>query len=197
MRALRSTTRAPIIVGVLLAAGCGSPPAPSTSAPSTPEGPSSGPAAASGPTAADAAFVRHMLPHHRRAIEVGALAATRGADPRVRDFGRRIMAEQTPEEQRLTGWVTALGLIAGPGDAMAADGYVADATLARLRTEPVAAFDRDVLLTSADSEAGAATMARAELDDGTYAPARELATSISTAPNGEIPELRALAAQLR
>ena len=162
-----------------------------------PEAPSSGPAAAGGPTAADAAFVRHMLPHHRRAIEVGELAATRGADPRVRDFGRRIVAEQTPEEQLLTGWVTALGLTPGPGDAMAADGYVADATLARLRTEPVAAFDQDVLLSSAASETGAAAMARSELDGGTYAPARELATSISTAPNGEIPELRALAAQLR
>jgi len=53
-----------------------------------------------------------------------------------------------------------------------------------------------VLLLSASSEQGAVAMARTELADGRYAPARALATSISGAPRTEIPQLRALAAQV-
>jgi uncharacterized protein (DUF305 family) len=167
-------------------AGCGSNGKPSAPAPK----------ATPAITAADTDFVLHMLPHHQRAIAVGALAAARGADPRVRDFGRRIVAEQAPEEERLASWVAALHLRPGPGDAMHADGYIDDAALARLRAEPAVAFDRDVLLASAASEAGAARMAGDELAGGGYAPARALATSIAAAPTGEIPQLRELAARL-
>lgn len=145
---------------------------------------------------ADAAFVLHMLPHHIRAIEVGALAETRGGDPRVRAFGRRIVTEQTPEEQRLSAWVAHLGVHPASTDAGMADGYIDDATLARLRSEPVTSFDRDVLQLSATSEEGAVAMARAELSSGRYAPALQLARSISGAPDGEIPQLLALARSL-
>ena len=137
-----------------------------------------------------------MLPHHRRALEVGALMATQGSDPRVRDFGRRIVSEQTPERQRLESWVTPLGITPSPEDAAMATGLIDDAALARLRGESGAAFDRDSLLASADSESGAAMMSGTELASGGYAPARELATAISTAPAGEIPALRGLAAQV-
>jgi len=140
--------------------------------------------------------MRHMLPHHQRAIAVGALAAQKGSDPRVRAFGQRIVAEQTPEEQRLAGWVGTLQLSREPGDAMAADGYIDDAALVRLESESGTAFDRDILLLSARSEIGAAAMARAELAGGTYPPARTLAQAISGAPQSEIPELQALAAAL-
>ncbi|GAA2066795.1 hypothetical protein GCM10009722_31500 [Williamsia deligens] len=58
------------------------------------------------------------------------------------------------------------------------------------------AFDRAFLLDSADSETGAAAMAQRELASGEYAPARELAASIATAPTTQIPKLRALASQL-
>ena len=146
-------------------------------------------------TSADAAFVRHMLPHHVRAIAVGQLAEHRGADPRVRAFGGRIVREQTPEERRLASWVGTLGLTRAPEDAAAATGIVSDPALARLRAQPRGrAFDRAVLLASARAELGAASMAALELRSGTYAPARALARSISTAPGGEVRELRALAA---
>ena len=122
--------------------------------------------------------------------------AAQGSDPRVREFGRRIVAEQTPERDRLRSWVTTLHLTPSPGDAAMASGFIDDATLARLRGESGAAFDRDALLTSANSETGAAEMSATELRGGTYPPARDLATAISTAPAGEIPLLRGLAAQV-
>jgi len=127
---------------VLLLSGCGGA--------STPSAPTV--------TAADAAFVRHMLPHHQRAIAVGALAAQQGSDPRVRAFGQRIVAEQTPEEQRLAESVATLHLSQQPSDAIAADGYIDDAALTRLQTEVGTVFDRDVILLSARSEIGAASM---------------------------------------
>lgn len=156
------------------------------------------PAPASSPNTdpADAAFVRHMLPHHQRALQVGALAAQEGSDPRVRAFGQRIVAEQTPEEQRLAGWVTTLHLTRQPADAMMADGYITDTELARLQAESGPVFDRDFLVLSARSETGAASMAQQELAGGTYPAARTLATSIAGAPHSEIPQLQALAASL-
>lgn len=174
-------------VGLALLAGCSSAAAPAPA-------PAPGPNPAANTT--DAAFVLPMLTHHRRALEVGAVLAERGSDPRARAFGQRILTEQTPEEQRLQSWVGALGLTPGPTDVAMADGYVDDASLARLRTEPASAVERDALLLSARSEEGAAQMSRVELGAGVYPPARELATSISTAPTGEIPELRMLAAAL-
>ena len=180
------------VLGV--AAACGTSPAPPASAPSTAAPPT--PATAPGTTATDAAFVLHMLPHHERALQVGTLMANQGADPRVRAFGRQILAEQTPERDRLATWVTTLGLSPSPTDAAMADGYIDDAAFARLQGESGTTFDRDALLSSASSETGAAQMSAQELQGGTYAPARELAQGISTAPSGEIPALRGLAAQL-
>ncbi|WP_308286209.1 DUF305 domain-containing protein [Actinomycetospora soli] len=138
----------------------------------------------------------HMLPHHERALQVGALMAAQGSDPRVREFGQRIVTEQTPERDRLQSWVTTLHLTESPSDATMASGYIDDATLARLHGETGTAFDRDALLSSASSETGAAQMSAVELQGSTYAPARDLATAISTAPAGEIPQLRYLATQL-
>ena len=178
------------LVAVLAAvalAGCGA---------STP-GPAPAPsAAAPAANAADAAFVLPMRVHHQRALQVGALLAQRGSDPRARAFGERIVAEQTPEEAHLAEWVGTLGLTPTAGDASMALGFIDDAALTRLATEPPGAVDRDALLLSARSEAGAAQMSQAELASGIYPPARALAASIATAPTGEIPALQQLAAAL-
>ena len=157
-------------------------------------------------TPADAAFVRHMLPHHQRALQVGALAAQKGSEPGcgpspsgadAQHRGQREgVNEQTPEEQRLAGWVPNLHLTPQSGDAMMADGYITGGELGRLQAESGATFDHDFLLLSARSESGAATMAQAELAGGTYPPARNLASSIAGAPHSEIPELQALAARI-
>jgi uncharacterized protein (DUF305 family) len=138
-----------------------------------------------------------MLPHHERALELGTAARDRGTDPRVRAFGVRILAEQTPERANLAQWATTLGVVVQPSsDHQDAAGYATDDTYRRLLAEPARAFDRDVLLLSASSEQGAVAMSQTELAGGSYRPARELATSIVGAQSGEIPELRRLAADL-
>jgi uncharacterized protein (DUF305 family) len=177
-----------LLVAALALAGCGGDASGGTRTPTPPDTRTA--------TAADRDFVRHMLVHHRRAITVGRLAQERGRDPRVRGFGATIVRQQTPEERRLTSWAAALGITPRPADAAMADGYVDDAALRRLRALAPRTFDREVLLASARSEAGAARMAAIELRSGRYAPARELARAIATAPTGQIPQLRALAGEL-
>jgi uncharacterized protein (DUF305 family) len=170
------------LVAALVLAGCGG---------------SSGDAVPSpGASRADEAFVLHMLVHHRRAIAVGRLAERRGTDPRVRAFGARIVREQTPEAERLAAWVRTLGLTTSPSDAGMATGFVDDDEYRRLGRASARRFDREVLLASARRETGAAAMAREELRSGTYGPARALARAIAGAPRGQIPQLRALAADL-
>jgi uncharacterized protein (DUF305 family) len=143
---------------------------------------------------ADSMFIRDMMVHHGRALQLGQLASTRGADPRVRSFGSRIVREQTPEYQHLQSWVTTLGLTVNPtADSAMASGYVSDTSWAALMKLSGPAFDKQVLLLSAASETGAVTMAEAELAGGTYKPALALATSIEGAKGTEIPELRKLA----
>ncbi len=166
-------------IGAVIVAACGGDPSPAVTH-----------------NATDDAFVVAMARHHQRAIEVGQLAADRGSDPRVVDYARLIVSQQTPELQRLHGWKAQFSLPSADAGAAMPDGYVTDATLAGLRTMSGVAFDRAFLWDSADSETGAAAMAQRELASGVYAPARELATSISTAPTTQIPKLRALAAQL-
>ncbi|MGJ0118757.1 DUF305 domain-containing protein [Williamsia sp. MIQD14] len=167
------------VIGAVLVSACGSDP---------------GPAATHNAT--DDAFVVAMARHHQRAIEVGQLAADRGTDRRVADYGRLIVSQQTPELQKLNGWSGHWALPSAAAGAAMPDGYITDAALAGLRAQSGVAFDRAVLLASADSETGAAAMAQRELASGVYGPARELATSIATAPTTQIPNLRALAAQL-
>ncbi len=149
------------------------------------------------PTTSDREFVADMLVHHQRALQLGALAAQRGNDPRVRAFGRRIVREQTPEAHELQGWVTKLGLrLDSAKSRRMAAGYVSDTDYDGLTRLHGVSFDRRVILLSASSELGAVTMAEEELAGGRYGPARDLATSIDGAKSSEIPELRQLAASL-
>jgi uncharacterized protein (DUF305 family) len=146
---------------------------------------------------ADSAFIRDMLIHHGRALDLGHLASARGTDPGVRAFGNRIVREQTPEHDHLQSWVTALKLSTNPAtDREMASGYVSDSSYAALQKLSGTAFDRQVLLLSASSETGAVKMAEAELAGGTYKPAVALAKSIDSAKGTEIPELQKLAAKV-
>ncbi|GAC1445423.1 MAG: hypothetical protein NVS3B26_24360 [Mycobacteriales bacterium] len=145
----------------------------------------------------DAAFLSRMLPHHAAALAAGKLAAERGSDPRVRAFGRRVLAEQTPEVTRMHVIAARerlpLDTAAGSAEAMQEISATELAGLARMQG---ADFDRTFLTLSIRSEEGAAQMARTELAGGRIRAALQLATSIASAPDGEILELRALLAAL-
>jgi uncharacterized protein (DUF305 family) len=146
---------------------------------------------------ADATFLQDMTSHHAEAIAAAAIAETRGSDPRVRAFARRIVAEQTPELARMRAAATAAHLRLDPaaGAAMAVN-RISPGELEQLQALSGAAFDRRFLSLSISSEQGAVQMATAELAGGRDATARTIATPIAGADHSEIPELQALLAQL-
>lgn len=101
-----------VLVGVLLAAGCGADP-PSALSPSAPA-----PAAVRaehGP--ADVAFVRALIPHHREGIALAAAAAKR---PEARTLAEAIIVTQQDEVVRMTGWLRVWGEPAPPSASPAA-----------------------------------------------------------------------------
>ena len=56
---------------------------------------------------ADVAFVQMMVPHHRQALEMAALAPERAASPQVLALARRIDAAQAPEIWLMSQWLRA------------------------------------------------------------------------------------------
>lgn len=150
---------------------------------------------AAAPNAADRTFLQEMIPHHERAIEVARLGVTGATDPRVRAFAARIVREQTPELTRMRDAAAGQRLDLTHG-ARAARHRISDADLTALQSLRGTAFDRRFVQLHIMSETGAAEMARTELDDGDDATARAVARPIATAPDTQIPELRALLAAL-
>jgi len=54
---------------------------------------------------ADVTFAQNMIAHHRQAIEMAGLAATRAASPQVKELAGRIEKAQGPEITTMTGWL--------------------------------------------------------------------------------------------
>jgi uncharacterized protein (DUF305 family) len=138
-----------------------------------------------------------MLPHHRQAIAAAQLAETHAADSRVRAFAQRIVAEQTPEVQRMEAAARGLTLDETAGAAMAVH-RISPQALQELGSLTGSAFDKAFLADSITSEMGAVQMAQAELAGGHDAAAEAIARPIAGAnsPGSEIPQLQALLAQL-
>jgi uncharacterized protein (DUF305 family) len=149
------------------------------------------------PDQADRTFLQDMIPHHERAIATARIGITEAHDPRVRAFARRIVAEQTPELEKLQARVGAdhFTISAAAGTAMATN-RISDGQLTALRALQGTAFDLRFLTLHIHSEQGAAAMARTELAHGADTAALKLAKSIAGAPSSEIPELEALRAEL-
>ena len=79
-----------------------------TGRPSTPTG--AGSATAVGQhNDADVRFSTDMIPHHRQAIQMSAMAASRASTAQVRDLAAQIKAAQAPEIRTMSGWLKGWG----------------------------------------------------------------------------------------
>ncbi|MEW2546896.1 DUF305 domain-containing protein [Streptomyces sp. NPDC047002] len=148
--------------------------------------------------AQDTAFAQAMIPHHRQAVAMAALAPGRADSAAVRRLAARIRAAQQPEIALMTGWLTAWGAgqapTATPGhDGMPGmPGMMGEDDMADLRRLRGQAFDRAFLTMMIGHHEGALAMARTERSGGVYAPARKLAASIETSQSTEIARMHAL-----
>lgn len=191
------------LTGIMLAA-CGATSGTSTSAtPSAAAPPSAAPDGTSqAHNAADVTFAQDMIPHHRQAVMMAQLASSRAKRPAVKALAARIEAAQDPEITTMTGWLTGWGQptgqpgmnMAGPGSrgTGSMSGMMSDADMTKLSGLNGAGFDREFLTMMTAHHQGAIEMARTQLAQGQYQPAKVLARNIITNQTAEIDTMRTL-----
>jgi uncharacterized protein (DUF305 family) len=161
-------------------------------------GHSSAPAAApAGHNAQDVMFAQMMIPHHRQAVDMAELAATRASQPKVKALAKAIQGAQDPEIQKMTGWLHNWGaeMPAGGGMAMGhggGGGMMSDAEMNRLEKLSGPAFDAAFLKMMIKHHQGAVAMATTEQRGGAAADAKAMAGSIIGSQSAEIAQMRRL-----
>lgn len=157
---------------------------------------------------ADLAFVQMMVPHHRQALEMAALAEERAASPAVLALARRIDATQAVEVALMVQWLQDQGVaVPQPGDhpslwdhgehghdGMA--GMLSDTELRALAAASGAEFDRLFLEGMVGHHEGALVMARDVLAAGSDGRVLELADDVNAGQAPEIDRMERLLASL-
>jgi uncharacterized protein (DUF305 family) len=150
-----------------------------------------------GYNADDVAFATNMIPHHRQAVELAALAPDRSSNPRLVALANQISAAQQPEinvmKVFLVQWNenpdTNSGH-AGHGGTMV--GMVDQATMTKLQSLDGAEFDTLWLQSMLSHHQGAVEMAKAEIANGDNVDAKSLADNIVTTQQAEIGQMKQL-----
>ncbi|MFD8735949.1 DUF305 domain-containing protein [Streptomyces sp. NPDC059618] len=149
--------------------------------------------------AQDVSFAQGMVPHHRQAVAMADLAASRAKSQQVKDLAAKIEQAQDPEIETLSGWLKAWGAkvpdAAMPGmenmpgmdhSGSSTPGQMSSDDMGRLKGLSGDAFDKAFLQMMTSHHEGAISMARTEQAKGAYGPAMRLATSIVTSQSAEI-----------
>ncbi|MFJ3921848.1 DUF305 domain-containing protein [Streptomyces sp. NPDC090022] len=157
----------------------------------SPSAPASAPASPAQHNAADTAFAKGMIPHHRQAVEMAALAPSRAGSTEVKTLAEAIRKAQDPEIRTLSGWLTSWG------EQVPAEGAVdhsAHGTGGMMRAEQMdelkgasgKAFDTAFMQLMIEHHEGAVAMARTEQAQGAFPGARTMAEAIITSQSAEI-----------
>lgn len=157
---------------------------------------------------ADLAFLQMMVPHHRQALEMAALAPDRASSPAVLALAARIEAAQAPEVLLMAGWLSDRGVEVPQADddpalwdhgAHGHDGMVGmlePAELAALADARGAEFDRLFLAGMVRHHEGAVQMARDALRGATDPRVVELAEDVNAGQAAEVVRMQRLLASL-
>jgi uncharacterized protein (DUF305 family) len=159
--------------------------------------PSTGGAQAGRHNDQDVMFAQMMIPHHRQAIEMADLAAARASSPEVKSLAADIKKAQTPEIQRLSGWLSAWGAsVPSPGMGGmhhgGTEGMMSDDDMKKLGAAKGAAFDKAFLQMMIKHHEGAVAMAKTEQSAGQFADAKSMAAGIVSSQSAEITKMRSL-----
>lgn len=192
----RRALPAALLVTAGLVIGAYGPASAATAPSAVPSGGVTTPAvAASDHNAQDVMFARMMIPHHRQAVEMSALATGRASSERVTRLAERIRAAQAPEIRTMSGWLTSWGEPVPSGPVHHdMPGMMSAEDMRHLEGLSGPAFDRAFLEMMIRHHEGAVAMARDELAHGSYGPATRLAASIVAGQSAEIAEMRRLLA---
>ncbi|BCB77989.1 DUF305 domain-containing protein [Phytohabitans flavus] len=155
------------------------------------------PADAAGHNDADVEFAQGMIPHHQQAVEMAELAATRAANPKVKELASKIAAAQGPEIGQMNGWLTAWGApppaTSGGHDTHGSmPGMMSDADMAALEKATGRDFDKRFLEMMIEHHEGALRMATSEQQQGQHPGAKALAQKIEADQTAEIEQMRTM-----
>ncbi|GLV95142.1 MULTISPECIES: DUF305 domain-containing protein [Streptomyces] len=146
--------------------------------------------------AADVTFAQGMIPHHRQAIEMADLAATRAESADVKKLAGEIKKAQDPEIKTLSGWLTSWGeQVPAEGQGHGGhdmSGMMSAEEMKQLESSSGKAFDTAFLTMMVKHHEGAVAMAKTEQSDGTYQPAKDMAGAIITSQSAEIAQMNTL-----
>ncbi|MGW2586648.1 DUF305 domain-containing protein [Streptomyces virginiae] len=145
--------------------------------------------------AADVAFAKGMIPHHRQAIEMAGLAASRAQSAEVKKLAEDIRKAQDPEIKTLSGWLTSWGEqvpAEGSHSAHGMAGMMSPQEMEKLKNSSGAAFDTAFMELMIKHHEGAVEMAKTEKAQGVFPDAKTMADAIVTAQSAEIEQMNKL-----
>jgi uncharacterized protein (DUF305 family) len=152
--------------------------------------------------AQDVMFAQMMIPHHRQAVDMAALADTRATDPAVKSLAGQIKAAQDPEIQTMTGWLagwgkpTAAPSMGGMNMGGSMPGMMSDADMAKLSAAKGKDFDKQFCTMMIAHHQGAISMANDEIAKGANPDAKNLAQHIVSSQQAEIDTMNQILARL-
>ncbi len=144
---------------------------------------------------ADVTFAQSMIPHHRQALQMAAMAAGSAGDPEVKALATKVKEAQQPEIDTMNQWLTAWGKPApdasmDPGmhgsEHESMPGMMSEADMAKLQDATGAAFDKLFLTMMIGHHNGAIEMAEQEVAQGSNPDAKALAEKIISDQQAEI-----------
>ena len=154
--------------------------------------------------ATDIGFAQGMIPHHAQAVEMADLALANTTNPDVLSLAKQIKAAQSPEIEKLSGWLrqwgqpvpsAAMGSMGRDMTGMSGmmmDGMMSQADMEKLGKSTGSAFDRLWLELMIQHHEGAVKMAKSEVAGGKNPDAIALAQSIITSQQAEISTMESL-----
>lgn len=199
-----ATTTALLLAACSGTSGAGSTPAPAMSGmhSSASASPSVSTAAGGSFTKRDVMFAQMMAAHHLQAIEMADVVLKKtGIDPRVAALALRIKAEQTPEIEKMNGWLSSwgskpvtssmAGMSMGSGS-----GMMSMDDMTALADASGAKAAKLFLTGMITHHIGAIAMARTEISAGKSSAAVALAHSITGSQTAQITEMNGLLSSL-
>lgn len=149
--------------------------------------------------AADVTFAQQMILHHRQAVAMAEVAASRAHSQKVKGLAAKIKADQGPEISRMSAWLRAWGqqvpapTASGmPGMHHPMPGMMSSGEMAKMMAASGPAFDRLFLTMMIRHHEGAVQMAKTERLHGEYGPARATAQSIIASQTAQIAQMKTL-----
>ncbi len=139
----------------------------------------------------DRAFTASMIPHHRSAVEMAAIARTEATSKFVKDLAADITRSQNAEialMQRIDGRLAAAGVKKGT---LPMDDHEMGLDMHASELRGAKPFDAKFIEMMIPHHEGAVAMAKLELRDGRNAELKELSRDIITAQEREIAAMRA------